>query len=90
MAEYPRVSGSLRAFSGVGIQSAFPTADELRAELVHKRKRRNELQSMTWRDLKKIVDGKCGEKDKKAVSLVFDYMISLLMNPGQDVFFKLT
>ena len=69
MDRHPRASRSLRAFSGVGIQSTLPTADELREELIYKRKRKAELQSITWRDFKQIVDEKCEEKERKAVSI---------------------
>ena len=72
MAERPRLTGSLRAFSGVGIPIAYSTADELRDELAEKRRRRNESKSITWRDLRKIVDETCPAKDKRSVSV--DYI----------------
>ena len=68
MAERPRLTGSLRAFSGVSIPIAYSTADELRDELAEKRRRRNESKSTTWRDLRKIVDENCPAKDKRNVS----------------------
>ena len=72
MAERPRLTGSLRAFSGVGIPIAYSTADELRDELAEKRRRRNESKSITWRDLRKIVDETCPSKDKRNVSVGYD------------------
>ena len=69
MARNPRVSRSLRAFSGVGIQSNFLTDCELAEELIYKRKKRAELQSFTWQEFKKVVDEKSKEKDRKVVIL---------------------
>lgn len=68
MADYPRVSGSLRAFSGVGIQTYFPTEHELRQELLSKQRILSESRSLTWGDVKNIVNGKCQERDQKIVS----------------------
>lgn len=87
MAENPRLTSSLRAFSGVGVQSIYPTEDELRQELVNKRKRRSELQSLTWRDFKRIVDDKIKDKDKKhvcscqsIVSIYHSFLVLLITN----------
>ena len=69
MARNPRVSRSLRAFSGVGIQLNVLTDIELAEELIYKRRKRSELQSFTWQEFKKVVDEKSTEKDRKAVIL---------------------
>ena len=68
MARNPRVSRSLRAFSGVGVQSTLPTENDLRDELIYKRKKRHELQSVTWQEFKKVVDEKCDERHRREVS----------------------
>ncbi len=72
MAEVPRLTRSLRAFSGVGLPTHFATPDELRQELAFKRRWRNEQERTTWQTIKQVVARKCPEKEKKNVRVILD------------------
>eukprot|EP00795_Rhopilema_esculentum_P017649 gene17649-9293_t len=76
MADKPRLSSSLRAFSGVGVHSGFPTADELREELANKRKNRDARGSLSWSDIKRTAHEHCSDKDKKLATSLFRELLA--------------
>ena len=68
MADRPRLTGSLRAFSGVSSPTELRTSDaELTEELILKRKWKNSQNTLSWTDLKNIVQERCQPKDKSKV-----------------------